>query len=482
MQDSHARFVRNGIIAVLALALLTILRFALGESGLVLDVVAAAAAAWGAWTARRLARRSRSRRAWRFQILFPLVWGLAAVVWFIGGPTPIANGLRAVALMCAAAAWWLTSRAVDPWARVRLVVDGGLAAGTMFVAGWELAFEQIWVRAGGGVDGALSIAIPLGAAWVVMFPVGLAITEMRGWHRLMPVLFVASLVAIAVSDVAWALGGTPLWAVGWALALVATRVYQGTSERRQVASTQLALIHAPYLLILPALATFVAYSLRGYQLGPEAVAGVAMVLLLLLRQHVTLLENRRLVQKLADTESRLRHQATHDHLTGLAGRVLLMHRLDEVARKARVNARPVSLVFIDLDGFKAVNDVHGHAGGDHLLVTLAQRLTAVIGPMGDHALAVRVSGDEFAVLLLDDHALEASRIARVMLGELSRPVELNGSQARVGASIGVASTTADLLDPSGLLGAADTAMYEVKHGAKGGVAVARDATSRAPES
>lgn len=477
MEPAHARTVRNVLIPIVALAGLTVLRVALGDTGLVVDVLAAMVAAWGAWTASRLARTSRSKHAWRFQVLFPLTWALAPLVWLVGGPALLADSLRAAALLTVAIAWWLTSRAVDSWSRVRLVVDGGLAAGSVFVAGWELVFERAWAHAGGGVDGLFVIAIPLGAAWAGMFLVGLLITEMQGRHRVMPALFLASLMAIGLSDIAWSLGRTPLWAVGWALAYLGTRAYQGTSERRQVVSTRLALTHAPYLLILPAATTFAVQWFRGHSRGPEVAAGVLMVLLLLVRQHVTLLENRRLVRRLAETECQLRHQATHDHLTGLAGRALLMQRLDTLSSSATGRSLPVSLIFIDLDRFKVVNDVHGHAAGDDLLVTLAHRLTAVIAPMGESALAVRISGDEFAVLMVGDHALDVEREAQAILAELSRPVDVNGTAFCVGASIGVASTTADVLEPSQLLGSADAAMYEVKRGAKGGVCLASALTS-----
>nr|WP_255633462.1 GGDEF domain-containing protein [Demequina sp. TTPB684] len=197
-----------------------------------------------------------------------------------------------------------------------------------------------------------------------------------------------------------------------------------------------------------------------------------MAFLLLVRQHVTLLENRRLVQRLAETESLLRHQATHDHLTGLAGRVLLLERLQKITTMPSVTAFPVALIFIDLDGFKAVNDRHGHAGGDHLLMEVARRLGRLLEPVGDSALAVRVSGDEFAVLLERDQAIAAEPLARQILDELTHPINVNGAVVSVGASVGVASATSASLDASRLLAAADEAMYRMKREGKGGVEIA----------
>jgi len=328
----------------------------------------------------------------------------------------------------------------------------------------------VWSHKGGGAEGAMAIAIPLAAAWAAMYLVGLTLTEMQGRHRLMPALFVAALVVIGWSDVAWARGDTPLWAVGWAIALLATRTYRGTSGRRQVISTGWSLAFVPYVLVAPAAVAFATQWGSVGNAGPQVSAGALMVILLLVRQHVTWWENRRLVHRLARTECLLRHQATHDHLTGLAGRVLLVERLEEAARGMQHEPFEVALVFIDLDGFKAVNDAHGHAGGDHLLVEVARRLSHILEPMGSNALAVRISGDEFAVLLVREEALESIHTARVILDEITHPVDVNGSEVRVGASVGVASIMSDALDPSALLGAADRAMYRIKHGGKGGIA------------
>ena len=132
----------------------------------------------------------------------------------------------------------------------------------------------------------------------------------------------------------------------------------------------------------------------------------------------------------------------------------------------------VAVVFVDLDDFKAVNDVHGHAAGDHLLVETARRLRDALTPVGDDALAVRMSGDEFAVLLVGRAAEQSADLARQILAAIQRPVTVNGVSVSVGGSVGVASTDSAALNPSALLRAADVAMYDVKHQGKGGVRVA----------
>ncbi|MET7425010.1 diguanylate cyclase [Dactylosporangium sp. NPDC005555] len=155
-------------------------------------------------------------------------------------------------------------------------------------------------------------------------------------------------------------------------------------------------------------------------------------------------------------QDKLRRQATHDSLTGLANRALLGEHLQR-----RGDARTGVLV-IDLDGFKEINDGHGHHAGDHVLTTVADRLTALLHP-GD--LAARLGGDEFAVLPADPDRVDA--LTAQIVAALSTPVDLDGVLLRIGASVGVATGPAG--DPDRLLRAADAAMYRTKQHRKAGV-------------
>lgn len=477
--EKRARSAGKVAFAAVALACLLAVRLGLGESrlGLGLDGAVAVVAGLGAMAASRLSKRPRSTRAWRWQMLVPFAWSIAPVVWLLDGPAVIADAARVAAVFCAATAWWLVSCAVDTWSRVRLVIDGGLAAGSFLVVLWQPVLRDAWRDAGGGAQGVLSIVAPLGAVWAATFLVGLMLTEMHGSHRMMPALFVAALVVTASSDVAVMVGSTPMWAFGWALAFVAVRTYRGTSGRREVFSTKLIVASVPYLVIAPAFGVFVLHGLDGALTSTDIRVGLVMTVLLLVRQHVTLAENRMLVKRLAVTERLLRHQATHDHLTGLAGRVLLWERLESVSNDASEGAFGVAVIFVDLDGFKLINDAHGHAAGDHVLIETAHRLRNAVEQYGDDALVVRISGDEFAVLLLRDAARQHTVISASLLDEIQRPVEVNGATLAVGASLGVAVTTREALSPSALLRAADAAMYRIKHSGKGGVGIAADAVS-----
>ncbi|MCB1887423.1 MAG: diguanylate cyclase [Rhodocyclaceae bacterium] len=160
-------------------------------------------------------------------------------------------------------------------------------------------------------------------------------------------------------------------------------------------------------------------------------------------------------------QQELERQALHDALTGLPNRRLLIDRLHQALAQARRTDAQVAVAFLDLDGFKAVNDRIGHEAGDDLLVAIAERLQGAIRE-GDTV--ARLGGDEFVLLLVGLRASgEVAGMLDRILDEVARPVPLCGEQARVGASIGVALYPEDGDDAESLLQHADMAMYEAKH-------------------
>lgn len=169
-------------------------------------------------------------------------------------------------------------------------------------------------------------------------------------------------------------------------------------------------------------------------------------------------------------EERIRNLAFHDPLTRLPNRVLLGDRLEQAIATAQRNQSSVSVLFLDLDDFKQVNDRHGHDAGDELLRQAARRLSSCL--RANDTLA-RYSGDEFVCVLMDIRNLqEAEAIASRMLAALAEPFELSGALARVGASIGIAFYPKDGVTPAQLLSHADTAMYRAKGRGKNGFWVA----------
>ena len=177
-----------------------------------------------------------------------------------------------------------------------------------------------------------------------------------------------------------------------------------------------------------------------------------------LRDITELVEAQREARRLAAVvEEQLAHRANHDDLTGLAARRLVLGKLDEELG----TGRPASVVFIDLDGFKAVNDELGHLAGDDLLVGVADRLTDLALP----SITVgRAGGDEFVAVT--SVAADADRFADAVRAAVAGPDGLvPGGARRVGASVGVAHSLPGDTRAS-LLARADRAMYEVKRAAR----------------
>jgi diguanylate cyclase (GGDEF)-like protein/PAS domain S-box-containing protein len=162
---------------------------------------------------------------------------------------------------------------------------------------------------------------------------------------------------------------------------------------------------------------------------------------------------------------RLRHQALHDPLTGLANRTLFFDRLHEVFAAAGDGDR-VGVCYVDLDGFKVVNDSFGHDVGDELLVTVAHRLHESVSRAGH--LVARMGGDEF-VILLDRHrdTNEVIALAETVLAGLATPVGAGGHRLSVSASIGIVDRPAAGATPADVMRAADITLYWAKSDGKG---------------
>jgi diguanylate cyclase (GGDEF)-like protein len=189
---------------------------------------------------------------------------------------------------------------------------------------------------------------------------------------------------------------------------------------------------------------------------PVIVAGCAVLFLLVIaRLHG-------LVALLSETLRSAEQQATHDQLTGLANRRLFHARWEQSLSEA---GGPTSLLYIDLDGFKPVNDTLGHEAGDGVLVEVADRLRGLVRA-GD--VVARLGGDEFAVIMPWTDEATASAIAQRLVTELSQPFALGARPVSIGASVG-AVIAAPNADPEAELRRADTAMYAAKAAGRGRV-------------
>jgi diguanylate cyclase (GGDEF)-like protein len=174
----------------------------------------------------------------------------------------------------------------------------------------------------------------------------------------------------------------------------------------------------------------------------------------------------RMSEALHESHLALTLRATHDSLTGLANRATLTERLTASFRSGsqRRVARE-SLLFIDIDDFKDVNDTKGHEGGDALLIQLATRLNGCVRAQD---LVARLGGDEFAIMVMEDEdgGSVAIQVAERVLNALQRPFNVTGELMVVTVSIGVAQRTSETADAAELLRQADFAMYMAKGGGK----------------
>ncbi len=162
-----------------------------------------------------------------------------------------------------------------------------------------------------------------------------------------------------------------------------------------------------------------------------------------------------------------RQLAMTDVLTGLPNRMFLDDELDRLcaAIGRGEKASGFSLLYIDLDGFKAVNDIRGHAAGDFLLKAVTQRLARTVRE-GDSV--CRLGGDEFVILLPRAGAVEAASLADRIIGAVARPFDIDvGELVRIGTSIGSVTAPADGDTPASLIGNADMALYAAKAAGKG---------------
>ncbi|HEY4371979.1 MAG TPA: diguanylate cyclase [Burkholderiales bacterium] len=199
----------------------------------------------------------------------------------------------------------------------------------------------------------------------------------------------------------------------------------------------------------------------------------------LLRIHNTL-EVRLAHQDALSTSQQMQTLALHDPLTGLANRRLLEDRVRMALRHARRDrARGhAALLYLDLDGFKQVNDTLGHHAGDLLLQQVAQRLSEAV--RGDDTVA-RLGGDEFVLVLAQAGEEDAGRVAQKIIDAVAQPYELEGTPAQIGVSVGIGVYPAHGKDADSLMHAADAALYRAKEAGKGVYRLARPGERRSAE-
>jgi len=237
--------------------------------------------------------------------------------------------------------------------------------------------------------------------------------------------------------------------------------------RRRLAALTLAVLIAP--------CTLAAQLLLGVPVTGWAVvaSSIALFLLVVARMYAAIQEIVASNLQRDQLQDDLVHQAAHDSLTLLANRVRVLELVTAALHRGQRSGTPVGLLFIDLDGFKAVNDSFGHRSGDDVLRETATRLRTLVRA-GDTV--GRLGGDEFVVLVEPlDSAAELLDLADRLIAAVAAPIETAGGRVTVGASIGVAVSLDGSTDAGQLLHHADIAAYRAKAGGRGRAEVFDDA-------
>ncbi|WP_433262188.1 diguanylate cyclase domain-containing protein [Actinosynnema sp. CS-041913] len=485
---------RFGITAAIALALAAAASVAAsfdvvtGEAAVALDDLAqlatglfATGSCW--WTARRA---HGPDRVWRVVTGFGMLgWSVGQSLWTwyqlvekraVPSPSPADAGYLSIVPFAFVALLVIGShrRSEHPdalldrrsrSARLVLLLDGLIVVGSLFLLTWTTSLGGL-VQTGNPSTAAFLVAIAYPLTDLVL----LVIVVVLGADRkvvLRPQLRLLGLglVGLAASDGAFAYLVSvqapevpPLANAGFVIgpvlialaALVPTAPH--TAPTRTARSWQWAYLLMPYVPLLVSSVLVLRRTAIGDLAPLDAVeigCGFTVFVAVILRQLATIVDNAKLAAMLRESERTLAHQAHHDALTGLANRALFERRLDE-ALAAHHDGTPFGLLFVDLDDFKAVNDISGHAQGDAVLERVARRLRDCVR---DTDVVARLGGDEFGVLVkgVDEPEKVAFRILDA-LGE------------DVSASVGVV-VCADP-DPEdtaeSVLQRADKAMYAAK--------------------
>jgi diguanylate cyclase len=359
----------------------------------------------------------------------------------------------------------------------RDALDGVIIVVALLVAGLATSIGQVLHSDQGSALGtAVAVAYPLSD--VALAATSLILLGRAATRRAALALLTAGLALLTVSDTGWIYLSavedfapwqwvSTFWIAGF-LVLACAAAFSGGRARaagpRRDARTGMRDVRAGWQLALPYASTGLTLSVllvRDLLAGPPGtltvVGLVVLVALVLTRQLLALLEVRRLSRQ-------LEYQAFHDPLTGLANRALFLDRLEHAVHAADRELRPIAVLFLDLDGFKTINDTLGHPVGDRALIEIAARLRACLDPADTVA---RLGGDEFAILL-EGPAMDPLEVAAAVQAALRPAFPVQERSLRLRASIGIAHLdgTEAGVDATEMLRRADVAVYVAKAAGK----------------
>ena len=435
----------------------------------------------------------RLRAVWTLLGLACLAWAAGQVVYAAGDafgllpdtvPGPYDVGFLLYTGLVVVAVVLFAGRTARGFLSLRAALDGTLLAGSLFLVVWITWLARTTESRGDSLTALLlPLAYPVGDVVVVSV---LALTMLRTGIRATAVLLLLANVAMVVADSTYLVGVAQdvfatggfsdyLWMLAFGLAGTAAAEPVGRALPVLPATADDAALALPYVVLLPAAAAGIA-RLWSTQDRVVLLTLGALVALALVRQFLVLHDNRTLLGVNEEQRAQLTSMAHTDLLTGLGNRRLFSERLREAAAAAQRDQTPLTVAFVDLDRFKVVNDTLGHAAGDELLRSVAQRLVGCVRA-GD--CAARWGGDEFAFLVTDP-GVRAEAVVQRLRAAIAAPFSLAGTTVGASASVGAVS---DVPRPGqgvehvvdALLAAADAEMYVVKRAAPAPLAAAPDA-------
>jgi len=377
---------------------------------------------------------------------------VAARWWLLGGGIALGMGIWSMHFIGMIAFSLPIELAYDlPLTLASLLV----AIGASMFALWMASRDRLpWPQLIAG-------AFIMGAGIAVMHYTGMASMKMQP-----PIVYTPALVTASIM-IAVLAAGAALW-IAHQLRLYSKRVRQ----LRMGAAVLMALAIVAMHYTGMAAANFPPGSICGAAISgglntaglsfPIIVATVAVLSVALITSVLDLrmeLSTAQLSRSLAEANQELSHLVLHDNLTKLPNRLLLGDRLKQAVEHAEAAKNQVAVMFLDLDGFKEVNDSYGHQAGDHLLVQMAGRIRQSVRAQDTVA---RVGGDEFVLVATINEPQDAATIADELVRLIGEPLVLHGQDLLVTVSVGIAIYPGDANTPEELLKAADTAMYHAK--------------------
>jgi diguanylate cyclase (GGDEF)-like protein len=445
-----------------------------GVDNVVQLVAALTATACAAMRARRSVNRIRT--SWTFIAAGTASWAAGQALWcyyelVAARETPFPSladaGYLLFPIGAAAGMMARPSNALTGRARARTGLDVLLVVVSLFTVSWATVLGHIFR---GHADSMLArlagLAYPA-ADVAVLTVVVLVLSHAASGDRSSLSWFGASITSLAVADSGFAYltaagryrTGDLIdagWVAGFLMLAVAAASEPPTPSDEPGKLTPLSALVLPYLPSVAGLV--VALARLGTAPGDVVlvVGAAVMACALVVRQAVVLIDNRGLM-------ARISHQALHDVLTGLANRALFADRLDHALELHQRDLRSVSVLIVDLDDFKPVNDSLGHPAGDELLVRVGERLRAAVR-RGDTI--ARIGGDEFAVLVEDGG--DPFEVAERILASLENVIMIGEHAIPIGLSMGIAQIAPDDSPTTSteMLRQADVAMYAAKRAGK----------------